>query len=233
MFEKVEELKDFDIFAGLTNSELESLAKAITLKRYKKRDIIFLPGDQREGIFLLHRGKVKVSRLSEDGREITMEIYKDGDVFGEHALIEGGERQNMASALEPSYISQISNSQMQALMNQIPTLSFNIAKLMGLRRMSIEKKLEDLVFRNVPSRLAKLLLNLAHKYGVELGRNILINAKLSQQELGNLIGSTRETTSHFLNQFRKVGFIDFNKRVINILDKEKLKQLGDQLISLN
>jgi len=233
MFEEVEDLKRFDIFAGLTDSELKSLEEAITQKRYEKRDIIYLPGDARAGIFLLHRGKVKISKLSEDGREITIEIYKAGDVFGEHALIEGGERQNMASALEPSYISQISNSQMQVLMKQIPTLSFNIAKLMGLRRMSIERKLEDLVFRNVPSRLAKLLLSLAHKYGVELGQSILINTKLSQQELGNMIGSTRETTSHFLNQFRKVGFIDFKKRAINILDKEKLKQLGDELISLN
>lgn len=233
MFEGIEALKQFGIFTGLTDSELESLSEAITLKRYKKRDIVYLPGDKREGIFLLHKGKVKVSRLSEDGRELTMEIYKEGDIFGEHALIEEGEHQSMASALELSYISQISKSQMQVLMKQIPTLSYNIAKLMGLRRMSLEKKVEDLVFRNVPSRLAKLLLNLAHKYGVELGRSILINTKLSQQELGNLIGSTRETTSHFLNQFRKVGFIDFDKRVINILDKEKLEQLGDQLISLN
>ena len=233
MFEGVGALKRFSIFTGLIDSELESLAEAVTLKKYKKRDIIYLPGDQREGIFLLHKGKVKESRLSEDGRELTMEIYKDRDIFGEHALIEGGERQSMTSALESSYISQISNSQMQALMKKIPTLSYNIAKLMGLRRMSLEKKVEDLVFRDVPSRLAKLLLNLAHKYGVELGRSILINAKLSQQELGNLIGSTRETTSHFLNQFRRVGFIDFDKRVINILDKEKLEQVGDQLISLN
>lgn len=233
MFEGIEGLKKFGIFAGLTDSELESLAEAIILKRYKKRDIIYLPGDQREGFFLLHKGKVKESRLSEDGRELTMEIYKDGDIFGELALVEVGERQSMASALELSYISQISNSQMKILMNKIPTLSYNVAKLMGLRRMSLEKKVEDLVFRNVPSRLAKLLLNLARKYGVELGRNILINAKLSQQELGNLIGSTRETTSHFLNQFRRVGFIDFDKRVINILDKEKLEQIGDQLISLN
>jgi len=233
MFEGIEALKKFDILNGLTDSELESLTEAITLKRYDKRGIIYLPGDPLESIFLLHQGKVKISRLSEDGREITMEIYKEGDVFGEHALIERGERQSMACALEPTHISQISNNQMKAIMKQIPTLSFNVAKLMGLRRISIEKKIEDLVFRNVPSRLAKLLLNLAHNYGVELGRSILINTKLSQQELGNLIGSTRETTSHFLNQFRKVGFIDFNKRVINILDKEKLKQLGDQLISLN
>jgi len=233
MCEEVDGLKQFDIFAGLTDAELESLAKAITQKKYEKREIIYLPGDPREGIFLLNRGKVKVSRLSEDGREITIEIYKDADVFGESALIQGGEHQSMASALELSSIWQISTSQMLSLMKQIPTLSFNIAKLMGLRRLTIERKLEDLVFRNVPSRLAKLLLNLAHKYGVELEQSILINAKLSQQELGNMIGSTRETTSHFLNQFRKVGFIDFKKRAINILDMEKLKQLGDELISLN
>jgi len=97
---------------------------------------------------------------------------------------------------------------------------------MGYRRMLLESKLEDLAFRNVPARLAKFLLEEAASRGNGIGGTIVLPSHYSQQEIGSMIGSTRETTSHFLNNFRKSGLIDFNKRLISILNPEKLAELS-------
>ena len=103
----------------------------------------------------------------------------------------------------------------------------HVTKLIGLRRREIENQLEKLVFRNAPSRLATLLMSLAEKHGVRDSQGIILNVKFSQQELANLIGTARETTSALLNEFKRLGFIDIRHRRIKILEQWQLKKIAD------
>ena len=102
-----------------------------------------------------------------------------------------------------------------------------VTKLIGLRRRHIENQLENLVFRSASSRLAVLLLSLGEIHGVRDSRGIILNIKLSQQELANLIGTARETTSALLNEFKRLGFIDIQHRRIKLLESWRLKKIAD------
>jgi CRP/FNR family cyclic AMP-dependent transcriptional regulator len=221
------------IFASLGKEDIEILLKKGAYRGFKKRDIIYFAGDASVEVFFLVEGKLKLSRIFEDGREIIIDIVNANELFGEEAVIASGNRENMATALEDVLLISFEAKVVRALAKRNAALAFSLFELVNERRMVLERKVEDLAFRNVPSRLARMLLKLAEDYGKNLGEGIVISTKLSQQEIGNLIGSTRETTSHFLNHFKKIGFIDFNKRVINILDKHKLEELKEQLVPLN
>ncbi|MCD6451510.1 MAG: Crp/Fnr family transcriptional regulator [Acidobacteria bacterium] len=221
------------VFASLAEEDMEYLLKVGSYRSFRKRDIIYFPDDPANEIFFIVEGRVKLSRIFEDGREIILEILKNNDIFGEEAVISFDKRENMATAMDNVVLLSFEAKAVRALAKRNASLAFRLLELVNGRRVVLERKVEDLAFRNVPSRLARVLLELAEEYGEKFGENIVISTKLSQQDIGNLIGSTRETTSHFLNQFKKIGFIDFNKRMINIINKEKLEELIEQLVPLN
>lgn len=231
--DKINLIKKSPIFNNLPEEALQSIAYEAEISLFKKREIIYLPASENNAIYLLASGKAKISRLSEDGREIIIEIINSGEIFGEAAIFSNTSRENMASALEKSLVLRFEAKTFKRFLAKFPQLLAHMLNFIAEKKRNLENKIEDLAFRNVPSRLARVLLQMADIDGQKLNGQIRIQTRLSQQEIGNLIGSTRETTSHFLNRLKKIGFIDFGKREINILDHEKLKELGERLISLN
>lgn len=215
-----------NILTELNSEELQILLNSVVVEEYDRRDVLYLPGDPRTHIYLVIEGMVKLARLSEDGREIIIDTAEKGELFGELALINIGEHETMSEMMTKGKIASISADEFELLIEDIPKLSFLLAKIIGVRRMVLEAKLEDLAFRNVPARLAKFLMEQAALFGKSTGAYINLPSQYSQQEIGSMIGSTRETTSHFLNDFRRNGIIDFNKRHINILNPERLAELG-------
>lgn len=216
----------FNLLAELSSEELQELLNVSVIENFDRRDVVFLPGDERTHVYVVLEGVVKLARLSADGREIIISAVEGGEMFGELAVISSGEHDTMAEMMSNGRIATISVSDFEELLSRIPKLSFLVARVMGIRRMLLESKLEDLAFRNVPARLAKFLLEEAEVHGHRSNGSILLPTHYSQQEIGSMIGSTRETTSHFLNDFRKSGLIDFNKRMISIHNPEKLAQLS-------
>jgi CRP/FNR family cyclic AMP-dependent transcriptional regulator len=231
--DKINLIKKSPIFNNLPEEALQSIAYEAEISLFKKREIIYLPASENNTIYLLASGKAKISRLSEDGREIIIEIINSGEIFGEAAIFSNTSRENMATALEKSLVLRFEAKTFKRFLDKFPQLLAHLLNFIAEKKRNLENKIEDLAFRNVPSRLARVLLQMADIDGQKLNGQIRIQTRLSQQEIGNLIGSTRETTSHFLNRLKKIGFIDFGKREINILDHEKLKELGERLISLN
>jgi CRP/FNR family cyclic AMP-dependent transcriptional regulator len=231
--DKINLIKKSPIFNNLPEEALQSIAYEAEISLFKKREIIYLPASENNTLYLLASGKAKISRLSEDGREIIIEIINSGEIFGEAAIFSNNCRENMATALEKSLVLRFEAKSFKRFLDKFPQLSAHLLNFIAEKKRNLENKIEDLAFRNVPSRLARVLLQMADIDGQKLNGQIRIQTRLSQQEIGNLIGSTRETTSHFLNRLKKIGFINFGKREINILDREKLKELGERLISLN
>jgi len=221
-------LKRINIFKDISQSELENIEHIAIHKFLKKKDLIYLPGDRNDKVFLLKEGRVKISRLSEDGREMTMVILEPGEIFGESALYSEKEhRSTMAEALDDALVCTIYKNEFESLLKRNPDLSLRVTRAIGRKRREVESRLEDMVFRNVPSRLAHLLINLSKKYGKEKNAGVLLDVDLTHLEIANLIGSTRETTTTQLNNLKRQGLISIQNRQIYITDQGGLKDLAD------
>jgi len=224
--EILETLRQSEYFAELPEEELQVLASGANIKLLRKREVVYLPGDVREQVYLIAAGRVKLARVSSDGREVTLAILETGELVGESALVVAGKRETSAEALTPVELLVLRARTLQLIMERNPKVHLRITRLMARRRILVENRLEDLAFRTVPARLARVLLLLSKTYGVERGNGFRLDVRLSQQELGNLIGSTRETTNHFLNEFRRSGLIHFDHQCIDILDPAELQAVS-------
>ncbi|NOY76671.1 MAG: Crp/Fnr family transcriptional regulator [Calditrichaeota bacterium] len=222
--EKIWYLKKINIFKGLSDEEMDYIDHVSIMKHYGKKEPIFLPHDPGDRVYLLKKGKVKIARLSAEGKELILAVLNTGEIFGEAAIFDADTRSNMAETLEDAYICEISKKNFEDLLAKKPDLAIRLTKLIGFRRRQLEMKIEDLIFRNVQTRLVRLLLNLRTTYGVPNPSGILINLKLTHAEIANLVGATRETTTLYLNQLKESGLIDFEKRKIVLLKPQALQK---------
>lgn len=198
------------------------LSSMLRVTNVKKGSMVYGIGEKAETIYLLKEGSIKVSRLSEDGKELTMDILKPGDIFGEMALSEEGKREDIAEAVEDSYICDVKKNDFEDLISKNPVFSFTLVKLMGLRIRKIESRFEDIIFKDVRTRIASILRDVAGKYGTPIQNGKAIEVKLSHQDIANLVGATRETVTLELNNLKKEGFISETKRKSIIIPRERL-----------
>lgn len=177
------------------------------IERYEKNRKIFSQGDIAESVFFIHKGKVKVTVLSEHGKEAVVGLFAEGQFFGEAGLEAAAIRTTTGHAMEDCLITAITKHAMLAALTSEPKFAtFFIACLLS-RNSRIEDDLIDQLFNSSERRLARLLLLLAN-FGEGSGAPIAIN--LSQETLAEMIGTTRSRVSFFMNQFRKKGYIDYN-----------------------
>ena len=221
--DKIWHLKRFNFFTCLSQTDMMEFSKNTIEKRYKKKDMIFLPGDQSDKVYLLKAGVVKISKYSDSGKEIILGMVNPGEIFGEMALIEKGPRGHVAEALMDSYVCIINRDNFNRYLQRNPEMSLRLTKIFGLKFKTLGQKVEDLVFRNVYQRLAGLLLHLFEAYGYQKNEKTYIYIKLTHYDIASLIGSTRETTTATLNDFKRKGLIDFDGRKLVIIDKEGLE----------
>jgi CRP/FNR family transcriptional regulator, cyclic AMP receptor protein len=182
-----------------------------TVERYAKNQRIYSQGDLAEEIFFIQKGRVKITVLSEHGKEAVVGILEEGQFFGE-ACIEGAERRNAASlALEDCVITAMTRPAMLAALEAEPGFSaFFIGYLLS-RNNRMEDDLIDHLFNCSEKRLARLLLRLANS-GAE-GSEPSVPIMLSQETLAEMIGTTRSRVSFFMNRFRKLGYVDYNGKI--------------------
>lgn len=218
-------LKKIPLLAELGPEVLARLAERIELREIRRREVVYLPGDPGSSLFFVNGGRVKISKVTRDGKALTLNYCGPSEIFGEICLVEGGAREEMAEAMENAMITEVERGDFEKLLQVHPQLGWQMTRLLARRRRDIENKLETLVFRDVTSKLAELLLSLANDYGVEDSRGTLVALKITHQELANLIGSTRETVSLTLSQFKKKNLICTEGRKVIISDAESLKAL--------
>ena len=219
-------LKRFNLLDSMSEEEMESMNEMVVDNEVKKKQPIYLAGDSSENLYFLKRGRVKITRLDESGKEFTLTLLEPGEIFGEMGLFDDSPRETSAVALEDSIICMMKRQDFEKYSRSKPELSFKLNKLMGFRRRQIENRIDELLFRDVPSRLARLLLRLLDQHKRETKHGDRINIKLSQQELANLIGATREMTSSVLNQYKKDGIIDIQHKFIYVKDQKQLEKMA-------
>jgi len=218
-------LKKIPLLAELGPEALARMAERVEQREVRRRDVIYLPGDPGSSLFFVNGGRVKISKVTRDGKALTLNYCGPSELFGESCLVDGGPREEMAEAMENAMITEVERGDYERLIQHHATLGYRMTRLLAKRRLELENKLETLVFRDVTSKLAELLLQLAEEYGVDDARGTLVALKITHQELANLIGSTRETVSLTLSQFKKKNLICTEGRKVIISDSESLRAL--------
>lgn len=218
-------LKHVRLFSDLSPVDLQKMERMALMQEVKRRQPIYLPGDPSHTVYLLKKGRVKISNTASSGKEVTFDILEPGEIFGELEGLEGAPRETQAEALDDVLICAIRREDFDHFLREHQDLTVKLTKLIGLRLRKIQNRVEDLVFRDVPARLAHLLLELSKSEGVPEGAGIRIRAKLTHQEMANLIGCSRETVSATLGRFREEGLLRMEGRSLTIVDSRRLSQL--------
>src|SRR3954465_12280596 len=205
---------------------MQALLPGVAMGTYRARQVIYLPGDRAQGVHFLASGRIKISKVTRDGKELTLAYRAEGDFFGEPCLLEGGPREEMAEAMDASIAVEVEGELVDRMLQTNGIAAYHFARALIARRKDLETRVEQLIFKDVGSKLAELLLELGLQHGVEDGRGIVIALKITHQEMANLIGSTRETVSLTLSQFKRKGLIQNEGRRVILADREGLKALA-------
>src|SRR5262245_47573433 len=219
-------LKKIPLLQDLPPDTLHRLVQNIEMREVRRRQVIYLPGDPGQAVFFVNGGRVKISKVTRDGKELTLAYRGPGDIFGELAMIDGGPREEMAEAMENALISELPRQEFERIVQKEATVGYKLTKIVASRRREVENKIEQLIFKDVNAKLAELLLRLASEYGIEDARGTLVSLKITHQEMANLIGSTRETVSLTLSQFKRKGLIQTDGRKVILADREGLRALA-------
>jgi CRP/FNR family transcriptional regulator, cyclic AMP receptor protein len=187
---------------------LTKVGKGKILADYRKSQSVFAQGDAAEALYYIQKGKVKLSVVSRDGKEAIIAILGANDFFGEGCLAGQPRRMASATAMSESSIMRIDKREVIAQMHARPALTELVLRYVLARNVRIEEDLVDQLFNSSEKRLARVLLLLAN-FGKESKPEPLI-AKISQETLAEMVGTTRARISFFMNKFRRLGFIEYN-----------------------
>jgi CRP/FNR family transcriptional regulator, cyclic AMP receptor protein len=187
------------------------LAKAdggVTISKYRKGQVVFTQGDPADTVFYIREGRVKISVLSAQGKEAVVAFLKAEDFIGEGCLTGRPRRISTARAVDDSVITRLDKVTMVRMLREQPSFSERFTTHLLARTVRVEEDLVDQLFNSSEKRLARALLLLAN-FGKE-GKQEPVIAKVSQETLADMIGTTRSRVSHFMNKFRQLGYIDYN-----------------------
>jgi CRP-like cAMP-binding protein len=219
-------LKKIDLFKNLSDEELKELSNYITTVEFRKKDDIFTEGDAPEWFYIVSTGKVKVTKISHDGKEIILEIISPYDIFGGVAVLRNFPYPANAVAMEDSEILKISRKNLMRLVDRFPNLMYFIALQLGDRMKSSFDTLKNIALERVEARIAALLLKLGNKVGVETREGLMIDMRLTKQDVADMVGTTVETSIRTFSKFKKDGLvIDADGKVI-IKNREGLMRLS-------
>ncbi len=203
-----------NIFGALSDEELRLVDQYCTVRKIKKGETLYLEGTADKHVYLLKEGAVKIAKMTPQGKEIILDIFGEGSLFGECPFAESYDRDESATVLHDGLMAVMRTEDIGALAQKIPALSIYITRMIGFRRIKIENKLMDLLFKTVEQRLAKMLLNLINDFGITYNGGYLLKIKLTHKDFAALIASTRETVSATFGKLKSQGLIDFDRKYV-------------------
>jgi CRP-like cAMP-binding protein len=191
---------------------------------FKRDSFIYFPQDKADHIYMIAQGRVKIGRYLEDGKELVSAILTNGEIFGELALAGEDTRKDFAQVMDANTtICPLGIEDLKALMYGNKELSFKMLKLVGLRLMKLERKLEMLVFKDARTRVIEFLKDAASWKGKKVGFETMIPTKLTHKDIAALTGTSRQTVTTILNELKDKNLINFDRKKILIRDLAQLK----------
>jgi len=209
----------------MTPEELAELEKGATSRRYARGELVFAPTPKPSSVYLLESGLVRIYRLSEGGGETSFGYVSPGEVFGELTAFGDYPRESFAQAVRASQVLRIPRENFQRVLAARSALALQVMRQIGNRLKRIESRVEDLVFRNVRTRVARMLGELAEDFGQTENGYRVIDIPITQSELATLVGATRQTVNQTLRELSDEGLIGRANRRIVVLKPDQLNRM--------
>ncbi len=211
------------LFAALDEEAAEALRATMTDIRVEKGDTLFHEGEPGDRLFVIVDGKIKLGASSGDGRETLLAVLGPGEMFGELSLFDPGPRTSTATALTPAHLMALGHDDLMPWLRGRPEVARSLLRALAKRLRRTNEAMADLVFSDVPGRVAKALLELAAKFGTrQPDQSVLVTHDLTQEELAQLVGASRETVNKALADFQNRGWLRLEQRSVVLVDLERL-----------
>lgn len=203
-------------------------SRHLTRVHYSKGKIVYQPGDPAKYLYLIHSGYVRSYRLSPEGREVTFGLLGSGNIFGELALISHTPQSSFAEVMDEADISLFPRAVFEEMLRRRPDVAYNLMMRISERLHQAEDLIEDLVNRDVTSRVARTLLQLVDRFGrPRQGGDMMIDLRLPYQEIANMVGSTRETVTRAISQMQQNQWVRLESGRLHVMDREALVLLSE------
>jgi CRP/FNR family transcriptional regulator len=221
--EEVKVLSRMEILEPLSDEDLRGLLRRSRDIHLKSGETFFTPEDTSEKLFILKKGRVRIFKTS-DGRQLTLAEIDAGTIFGEMALTAQRLRGSYAQAMEPSILISMSRADLEHIIEEKPQVGNRLIHLLSERLASYESRMEDLSLKEVPARLANLILLLSEGEGVKTRQDIKIPHHYTHERLGTMIGANREAVTKAFTKLQDEGAVELRRRLIHIKDMDALRR---------
>lgn len=215
-------LASVPLFAALDGDTAELLVGALTTRAVVRGHVVFEEGDTGDRLFIVLDGKMKISRAAADGRENLLAVLGPGEMFGELSLFDPGPRTATASAVTDCTLASLDHDDLRPLLLDQPGVAVQLLRALAQRLRRTNEAMADLVFSDVPGRVAKALLDLAERFGDAENDGVRVRHDLTQEELAQLVGASRETVNKALSEFANRNWLRLEGRSVLLLDRERL-----------
>ncbi|GAA2237081.1 Crp/Fnr family transcriptional regulator [Rarobacter faecitabidus] len=212
------------LFAGIEPNEARALLRSMTPVRLPKGEVLFREGALGDQLFVITGGKIKLGRTSQDGRENLLAVLGPGEMLGELSLFDPGPRTATATAVSDATLLELPHQRLTSWITTHPAVAVPLLGALAARLRRTDEALADLVFSDVPGRVAKALLDLADRFGQPVSDGIRVTHELTQEELAQLVGASRETVNKALADFTTRKWIRRDGRTLILLEVDRLER---------
>ena len=218
-------LKFVPLFAELDENTLNQISSLGIRKNFSKDSVVLFEHEAGSALFVIIAGKVKISRVSDDGKEVILTILGESDFFGEMAILDGATRSANVTAMEDAEIFIVQRSEFLDLLHRHPEVSIALLQELTRRLRAADMKIKSLSLKDAEGKVATVILQLADDIGMIKQGTVEIEKLPYQHDLANMAGTSRETISRTLHSFAKKGFVELEGSRLRIIDYEKFKEL--------
>ena len=210
------------LFQGVAPEAATALASALVQADYGRGEVVFAEGEQGDTLYIVLTGKVKIGRRATDGRENMLSVMGPSDMFGELSLFDPGPRTATATVLTDARLACLAHASLRPWISDRPEIAEQLLRVLARRLRRTNDALADLIFTDVPGRVAKQLLALSERFGSPEADGTRVHHDLTQEELAQLVGASRETVNKALADFAGRGWVRVDSRALTILDADRL-----------
>ncbi|HUR51075.1 MAG TPA: Crp/Fnr family transcriptional regulator [Mycobacteriales bacterium] len=210
------------LFQGIAAEAAEAVAASLEHGDYARGETVFAEGEQGDTLYIVLEGKVKIGRRASDGRENMLSVMGPSDMFGELSLFDPGPRTATATVVTDARLASLAHAALRPWLTNRPEIAEQLLRVLARRLRRTNDALADLIFTDVPGRVAKQLLALSERFGSTEPEGLRVHHDLTQEELAQLVGASRETVNKALADFASRGWVRVDSRALTIIDAERL-----------
>jgi CRP/FNR family transcriptional regulator, cyclic AMP receptor protein len=217
-------LSEAPLFEALSDEDSRALRAKVIVVKLDRGERLFSEGDKGDRLYIILSGKIKLTKAAPDGRENLLSVHGPGEMFGELSLFDPVPRTSSATAITQAELAGLAHDDMRTFLATRPGVAIHLLQALAQRLRRINEVKADLVFTDVPGRVAKALLDLSERFGVQTPEGMQVNHDLTQEELAQLVGASRETVNKALADFAARGWIQLAAKSVLISDTDRLRK---------